>query len=102
MTREEIDALPDELKQQLSKDFLTGGTGIRPSDEPLMKMLREGPKSLDELIVGYYMSEKQVLKRPSMVARLSKLAKSRKVVNDGRGRYQIPPPSPSEPPPKAS
>lgn len=76
-----IDDLPEELRQQLSKKFVSQ----TPHQDMLAVISQAGdiPLTIDEIMVGYYRTHNKFLDKKRITSRMYQLAKKGYVIKNG-------------------
>lgn len=79
--------LPEELKEQLSKEYLKGTISGDVFAERVLPLLEE-PQDIDHVILAWFQKfDGDILKRHNCQTRLAKLVSEGRVERIGRGRY---------------
>ena len=84
---------PEELKKQLSRQYLKGDQDYSLLLKELKDIFDATEKeywSLDDIIVAYWKTHNRVLKRASLSTKLASLAVDGKIEREGRSLYKLP------------
>jgi len=85
-----LEDLPEALKKQLSKSFMTGTGSLDGFVQKLEPILKNGPKNLDEIILGWYKEyDSKILVRGSTSMKLQRAVKEGKIIQPGKALYSL-------------
>lgn len=86
-----LDDLPDALKEQLSKSFLKGSGSLDGWIEKLKPILKNGPRNLDEIILAWYAEyDSEILVRSTTTMKLKKAVLGGLLIQPSKAVYAFP------------
>lgn len=87
---EKLEDLPDELKKQLSRNFMKGNGSLDGFIEKLEPILKNGPRNLDEIILGWWKEHnEEILVRGTTQIKLQKAVKTGKLTQPSKAVYSL-------------
>lgn len=89
-TDDHLAGLPEELLEELSRNFKKSGTSGNAIAQNALEVLGDKTLSIDEILVEIYKTKNAIIKRANLLNTLSKMVKEGIIKSESRGEYSKP------------